>query len=69
MNKLKKISDSHYEGSLCENVEAKVNKIGEDTWHVFIRDNNPNIKFPIVGTVTHTKEHAFEFLKNYEGCY
>lgn len=69
MEKLKKISDSHYEGSLCENVEAKIKKIGDGTWHVFIRDNNPKVKFPIVGTVAKNIDDAFEFLNNYEGCY
>jgi hypothetical protein len=45
-----------------------VKPFNDTRWHVFIRDDNPGISFPIVGTVATSEESALEFLGNYEGC-
>lgn len=65
---LNKISETLWEGSPCENVKAKIEKFNDTYWHVFIRDDNPGVTFPIIGSVAKSGESALEFLKNYEGC-
>lgn len=65
---LKKTSADTFEGSPCENVEVKLLKISENNWHIFIRNNNPGIKFPSIGTVAKSWDDALDFLDNYEGC-
>lgn len=65
---LKETKPGTYEGEPCENVKAKLVKISDEYWHIYIRDNNPDVKFPIIGSMTNSKENALEFLNNYEGC-
>lgn len=65
---LEKTGANTYEGSPCDGVKAKLVKIETDHWHIYIRNDNPGIKFPIIGTVTKSRDDALEFLDNYEGC-